>query len=75
MRTLTDVRALGAALPIDERVASAYALLAAEVLETGRRPRIHDMWIAATALVHSGEVWTQDADFSDFAGRVTVVRV
>src|SRR5207248_2750463 len=67
LRTLTDVRALGVAQPIDERIASAYALLAAEVLATGRKPRIHDTWIAATALVNAAEVWTQDVDFSDFA--------
>jgi len=75
LRTLTEVRALGAALPIDERTASAYAELAAQVLAAGRKPRIHDTWIAATALVNGAEVWTQDADFSDFAGAVAVVRV
>ena len=47
--------------------------LAAEA--AGRKPRIHDTWIAATALVHGAEVWTQDADFSDFADTVTIVRV
>jgi predicted nucleic acid-binding protein len=75
LRTLTALRSLAAALPIDERTASAYAQLAASVLVHGRRPRIHDTWIAATALVHGAEVWTQDADFSDFAQAVAVVRV
>jgi predicted nucleic acid-binding protein len=75
LRTLTQLRSLAGALPIDERVASAYAQLAATVLSGGRRPRIHDTWIAATALVHDAEVWTRDADFSDFAHAVTVVRV
>jgi predicted nucleic acid-binding protein len=35
---------------------------------------VHDTWIAATALAHGVEVWTQDADFSSFAA-VDVVRV
>jgi predicted nucleic acid-binding protein len=75
LRTLTEVRSLSGALPIDERTASAYARLAASVLGEGRKPRVHDTWIAATALVNDAEVWTQDADFSDFAEAVTVVRV
>jgi predicted nucleic acid-binding protein len=75
LRTLTEVRSLAGALPIDERTASAYAQLAASVLSSGRRPRVHDTWIAATALVNDAEVWTQDADFSDFAHAVTVVRL
>ena len=75
LRTLTEPRSLAGALPIDERVSSAYAELAATVLSSGRRPRIHDTRIAATALVNDAEVWTQDADFSDFDRAVTVVRV
>lgn len=75
MRTLTEVRSLAGALPIDERTASAYAQLAAETLLDGRKPRIHDTWIAATALVHNADVWTQDSDFSNFAHAVSVVHV
>lgn len=75
LRTLTEVRALGAAIPIDERVASAYAQLAAEVMGAGRKPRIHDTWIAATARVNGADVWTQDEDFSDFATSVRVMHV
>lgn len=75
LRTLTAVRSLTGALPIDERTASAYAQLAANVLGEGRKPRVHDTWIAAAALVNDAEVWTQDADFSDFAETVPVVRV
>jgi predicted nucleic acid-binding protein len=75
LQTLIEVKALGAAVPIDERTASAYARLAAEVLAAGRRPRIHDTWIAASALVNEAEVWTQDNDFSDFASAVPIVRV
>jgi predicted nucleic acid-binding protein len=75
LRTLGEVRALGSALPIDERTASAYAELAARSLAAGRRPRIHDAWIAATALVNQTEVWTQDEGFTDFADAVPVVHV
>jgi predicted nucleic acid-binding protein len=35
---------------------------------------VHDTWIAATALIHGAQVWTQDADFTSFAA-VDVVRV
>ena len=74
LATLTRVREETAGLPADNRVASAYARLAAGELAAGRKPRIHDTWIAATALVHRAEVWTQDDDFSSFAA-VDVVRV
>jgi predicted nucleic acid-binding protein len=74
LATLTRVREETAGLPADQRVASAYARLAAAELAAGRKPRVHDTWIAATALVHGAEVWTQDDDFSSFAA-VDVVRV
>jgi predicted nucleic acid-binding protein len=74
LATLTRVRELVAGLPVDDRVASAYARLAAGELAAGRKPRVHDTWIAATALVHGAEVWTQDADFTAFAA-VEVIRV
>jgi predicted nucleic acid-binding protein len=72
--TLTRVREQTAGLPADARVASAYARLAASEIAAGRRPRVHDTWIAATALAHGASVWTQDADFTAFAV-VEVVRV
>ncbi len=74
LATLTRVREVTAGLPADHRVASAYARLAAGELAAGRKPRVHDTWIAATALVHGAEVWTQDDDFSGFSA-VDVVRV
>jgi predicted nucleic acid-binding protein len=74
LATLTQVREQTAGLAADDRVASAYARLAAAELEAGRKPRVHDTWIAATALVHGAEVWTQDADFTRFAA-VDVVQV
>ena len=74
LRTLGEVRSLAGALPIDERTASAYAELAAAAIAAGRKPRVHDTWIAATAMVNDAEVWTQDPDFSDFEQVVAVVR-
>jgi predicted nucleic acid-binding protein len=68
------VREQIAGLPADDRVASAYARLAATELSAGRKPRIHDAWIAATALVHAIPLWTQDADFTGF-GQVEIVRI
>jgi predicted nucleic acid-binding protein len=74
LATLTRVREQTAGLPADDRVASAYPRLAAGELAAGRKPRVHDTWIAATALVHGAAVWTQDADFTVF-GAVEVVHV
>lgn len=74
LATLTRLREQTAGIPIDAHIASAYARLAARQLSDGRRPRIHDTWIAATAVVHGASVWTQDADFSTLSG-VDVVRL
>src|SRR5688572_1919053 len=74
LATLTRVREQTEGLPADDRVASAYARLAATELAAGRKPRVHDTWIAATALVHGAQVWTQDSDFTAFAV-VDVIRV
>jgi predicted nucleic acid-binding protein len=74
LATLTRVREQAAGLPIDDRVSSAYARLAATELAAGRRPRVKDTWIAATALTRGAAVWTQDADFTAF-GAVDIVRV
>jgi predicted nucleic acid-binding protein len=74
LATLTRLREQTAGIPIDDRVASAYARLAARQLSDGRSPRVHDTWIAATALAHGAEVWTQDADFTALAD-VDIVRI
>lgn len=74
LATLTRVREQTSGLPADDRVASAYARLAASELQAGRKPRVHDTWIAATALSHGGEVWTRVKDFTNFAA-VKLVRV
>ena len=69
LATLTRVREQIAGLPADDRIASAYARLAATELASGRKPRVHDTWIAATALVHSAQVWTQDRLHDVYGGR------
>jgi predicted nucleic acid-binding protein len=74
LRTLGAVRATYAALPVDEDVASAFAELVAVTRRAGRRPRVQDVWIAATARAHGVAVYSQDADFDDLPG-VDVVRV
>jgi predicted nucleic acid-binding protein len=51
------------ALPYDELVAERLADLLATARTLGRRAGAMDAIIAATALVHDLEVWTQDDDF------------
>jgi predicted nucleic acid-binding protein len=59
----------GRILPVTIPIARRCAALHVPDPRPGR-----DALIAATALVHGAEVWTQDADFGGFAG-VDVVRV
>lgn len=74
LATLSRVRSAYRLLPIDEKTSSCFARIAAQELDAGRKLRIHDAWIAATALRYGVSVVTQDADFSAFSS-VTVVRV
>jgi predicted nucleic acid-binding protein len=73
LRTLQAARATYVALPVDDEVASAFAELVATARRAGRRPKIQDAWIAATARSHEVAVYSQDVDFDDLA--VDVVRV
>ncbi len=73
LRTLQAVQAAYVALPIDEAVASAFAELVATARRAGRRPKVQDTWIAATARAHAAAVYTQDGDFDELC--VDVVRV
>ena len=50
-------------LPYDELVAERLADLLANARRAGRRAGAMDAIIAATALVHDLDVWTQDDDF------------
>jgi predicted nucleic acid-binding protein len=73
LRTLQAMRETYLALPVDEAVASAFAELVAIARRTGRRPKVQDAWIAATARAHNVAVYSQDRDFGDL--EVDVVRV
>jgi predicted nucleic acid-binding protein len=73
LRTLQATQVTYVALPIDDAVASAFAELVAEARRAGRRPKVQDTWIAATARVHGVPVYTQDTYFDDLA--VDIVRV
>lgn len=74
LRTLTSVQNLFEPLPIDADVARAFAEIVAEARREGRRPKIMDTWIAATALAHDLPVYTQDDDFTAISA-IRVVRV
>lgn len=74
LRTLSSVEALLEPLPIDAEVARRFAALVAEARQQGRRPKIMDTWIAATAVTHSLPVYTQDDAFLAIP-EVRVVRV
>jgi predicted nucleic acid-binding protein len=70
-RRLSTLRAVAETyvpIPIDEPVASAFAELVAATRRTGRRLRVQDAWIAATAKAHDAAVFTQDADFDGVPG-------
>jgi predicted nucleic acid-binding protein len=73
LRTLRSTQSTYVALSVDEAVASAFAELVATARRAGRRPKVQDAWIAATARVHDAAVYTQDDDFDDLD--VDVVRV
>jgi predicted nucleic acid-binding protein len=73
LRTLRATQATYVALPVDDAVASAFAELVAAARRAGRRPKVQDTWIAATARAHAVPIYSQDADFDDLA--VDVIRV
>lgn len=74
LRTLTAVEAAFEPLPVDAQVARSFAEIVAEARRLGRRPKIMDTWIAATAAVHDLPIYTQDDDFLAIPG-VQVFRV
>jgi predicted nucleic acid-binding protein len=71
LRTLTMVQNAFEPLPIDAEVARTFAELVAEARRHGKRPKIMDTWIAATAVAQDIPVYTQDEDF----GEIPNVRV
>jgi predicted nucleic acid-binding protein len=74
LATLMELRAAYPLLEVDALTASCFARIAAAELDSGRKVRHHDAWIAATALRHGVPVVTQDDDFSSFE-QVEVLRV
>lgn len=56
------------ALPVDEAVSSAWAQMRAYVRASGKKVRVNDMWIAATAAAYEIPVVTQDGDFDPLNG-------
>ncbi len=74
LRTLSSVEGLLEPLPIDAMVARAFAELVSEARRQGKRPKIMDTWIAATAVVHDLPVYTQDDDFLAIP-RVRIIHV
>ena len=73
LRTLSDVMALDP-LPVDDRVADAWAELRVALRDAGRKMPVNDSWIAATAIAHGLPVATQDGDYDDAPG-VKVIKL
>jgi predicted nucleic acid-binding protein len=74
LATLVAARSTYVALPVSSEVAADFAELVAAAHQAGKRPKIQDAWIAATARVNGVPVYTQDSDFDELPG-VEVVRV
>jgi predicted nucleic acid-binding protein len=53
------------AIPINEAVSDAWALLVSKLRAAGRKAPINDSWIAATAIAHGIPVVTRDSDYDD----------
>lgn len=62
-------------LPVDERVAAAWALLRQRLKSAGTKMEINDSWIAATAMAHRWPVVTQDNGFPTDVPGLTVIKV
>ena len=62
-------------LPIDDRVAEAWAWLLIQFRETSRRMPVNDSWIAATAIALGLRVVTLDDDDSVDIPELDVFRV
>ncbi|HEV2126654.1 MAG TPA: PIN domain-containing protein [Chloroflexota bacterium] len=74
LRTLSSVQELFDPVSVDGPVAQAFAVIVAEARRDGRRPKIMDTWIAATAVAHDLTVFTQDDDFRHIP-QVRVTRI
>jgi len=61
-------------LPIDLKVAHAWATLRLALRDKGQRMPLNDSWIAATAIAHDLSVASQDSDYDEVPG-LQVIRV
>ena len=73
LATLAHVERMFDPIPVDDAVARAFASLVADARRAGRRPGALDALIAATAVAHDLDLYTQDADFEGLPG-VRVIR-
>jgi predicted nucleic acid-binding protein len=64
LETLAKAEALEP-LPVDSRVANAWAALRVALRDERRRMPLNDSWIAATAIAHRIPVVARDADYDD----------
>ncbi len=62
-------------VPVDERVAAAWASLRQRLKAAGQRMEINDSWIAATAIAHRWPVVTQDEGFPVGISELVVIMV
>lgn len=65
--TLEGVRG-AAILPVEGKVARAWAAMRAHLAASGRGVSVNDLWIAATAASHEIPVVTQDRDYDTLSG-------
>jgi predicted nucleic acid-binding protein len=61
-------------VPIDQRVAEAWARLRVDLRDLGERMPVNDSWIAATAISLGVPVVTQDDDYIELPG-LEIIRV
>jgi predicted nucleic acid-binding protein len=73
LRTLTEVLAFDP-IPVDDRVAQAWAVLRVHLRNAGERMGVNDSWIAATAIAEGVPLITQDTGYAAAPG-LTVIRV
>jgi hypothetical protein len=71
LATLTQALALEP-VPVDERVADAWARLRVQLRDRGQRMPVNDSWIAATAIALQVPVVTQDDDYLELPGLAVI---
>jgi len=74
LATLTAVESAWDPLPIDSEVGRTFARIVADLRSRGRRVPILDALVAATAIVESVPIVTQDGDYDSISG-LDVIRV